>query len=379
MSKESRNEIIGRIDQNIVRYPKILEDNFGQDTNLAFSVLSFIMTKFKSNLFNSVTFTISEFCDKYGYHKNNICSRHSMFKELNEEALKGRPKKNESRPYQSDNHIWWSEIDHVLYRMMKENIVFNEEQAPNAKYLSSVRSLQLLRSVKIRNAKTRSGKEEHVYEVTLGSEILLNSLRWYVSYKERSFIELGKNKNGLGKRGVYMYFLSQYQRCLLSHFPQKEVNPNFDMLCSLARLNNAQKRNNKEKLIKILDSVGRPEHLDFTHNLRSVDLDDPNFKIIVTFNTVEFYEKKSYADFFDELLTLIGKLYESLYYDKTKPKDEKYYENFQLWCNTEVNMEEKAEIVVQVFKKNFKVSVTHEQALAAISRPENWHVLLSQL
>ena len=379
MSKETPYEIVGRFDQNIAKYPKVIEENYGDDSNLAFSLLSFFMTKFKNNLFNSVTFTLNEFCKSYGYHKNNICSTHPLFKELKNSTNGKKHKKGEMRPYQSDDHVWSSVIDHTLYRMMKENLVFKEETTPGAKYLGSARSLQVVKSVKIRNKVTRAGREEFIYEITLGNEIFLNALRWYVSYKEQSFIELGKKRNGLGRRAVYLYLLSQYQRCLLSKVPTNEVTPNYDMLCRLAKLENKQKRNNKRDLIKILNQIGSEEHLNFSHNLASIDLDSPQFKIVIKFRKVTYFEDINHANFFIELMQLLEAQYRQVFYNNNNDaaeRDEKFFENFQLWINSDSQMNEKADLIVTVYKTNFKSEITQRQALKAIQNPENWLELL---
>lgn len=384
MSKETTRELIGRIDQNIVRYPRVMEENFGDDSNLVLSLLSFMMTNLKNDLFNSFTFKLSDFCAKYGYDKKNLHKRHPIFveqaKELPAPGSKKRKRASLITPHETDGYVWDKEIDHVLYRMMKENIVFKEEVAPGAKYLGASRSLQLFKSVRIRNQVTRAGREEFVYEVTLGNEIFLNSLRWYVSYKEKSFIELGRNKNGLGRRAVYLYLLAQWQRCLVSKIPTNEVNPNFDMLCKLARLTNKKKRNNKEQLIGILDKIGRMEHLNFTHNLKEIDLDDPGFKIRIRFADVHYFEDIKSASFFEETLELFELLFRKEEYKNDTEeinKDESFLEKFQLWINSDSHTQEKAKIIVQVFKKTFGREIPIKDALRAIKEQEYWQQLFT--
>ncbi|MDR0791692.1 MAG: hypothetical protein LBE82_00170 [Chitinophagaceae bacterium] len=374
---------ISRLDQNIVRYPKAIEDTYGEDGNLVLSVLSFLMSKFRTNMFNSVSFTLNEFCNEYGYHKNHICDKHSIFKE-NELPETTISKKKIIKPYKTKHHVWNSRIDHVLYLMMSRNIVYEEENYSNAKYLSSSRALNLIKKVSIRNEKVK-GREEFVYEVTLGNEIFLNSLRWYISYKEQSFIELGKNKNGMGKRKLYLYFLTQFQRCLLSSIPSNSVNPNFNMLCTIANINHAQTRNNKQTLIKYLNIIGSRENLNFSHNLASTDLDHPDFlkrqTLTIVFNEIKHIENKKQADFFDDCIVMLQIPFKVEHYGNDEPEaakdfaDGTFTQKFQLWLNSDNGLADKVDIIKTVFEKNFKKEIGKEQIFKALRDPSYWSSL----
>ena len=368
---------ISRLDQNIVRYPKAIEDTYGEDSNLVLSVLSFLMSKFRNNLFNSVTFTLNEFCRTYGYYKNNICDTHPVFKENKTKSSN----KKAIKPYATKHHVWSSQIDHVLYLMMSRNIVYEEENYNRAKYLSSSRSLNLLKKVSIINEKVK-GREEFVYEVVLGNEIFLNSLRWYISYKENSFIRFGKNKNGIGKRKLYLYFLTQFQRCLLSPVPTNKVTPNYNMLCEIANINYTQVRNNKQTLIKYLNTIGSKENLNFSHNLSSIDLDHPNFikrkTLSIVFNEIKYLEKKEQADFFEDCLIMLQIPFKKEHYgnDELKAKkdfeDGTFTEKFQLWLNSDSNLPEKVDIIQAAYKKNFGKEINKEQILKALRDINCW-------
>jgi hypothetical protein len=383
MSADDNDNRISRLDRNIVRYPKAIEDTYGEDSNLVLSVLSFLMSKFRNNLFNSVTFTLNEFCNAYGYYKNNICDTHRVLKEIVSPTVKPANKKN-TKPYVTKHHVWSSQFDHVLYLMMSRNIVYEEENYSHTKYLSSSRSLNLLKKVSILNEKVK-GREEFVYEVVLGNEIFLNSLRWYISYKEHSFIQIGKNKNGIGKRKLYLYFLTQFQRCLLSSIPSNKVTPNYNMLCSIANINHSQSRNNKQTLIKYLNAIGSKENLNFSHNLSSLDLDEPNFlkhkTLTIIFKEIKYLEKKEQANFFEDCITMLQLPFTKEHYgnDELKAKkdfeDGTFTEKFQLWLNSENNLSEKVEIVQAVYKKNLKKEIGKEQILKALQDPSYWDCL----
>lgn len=371
---------ISRLDQNIVRYPEAIEDTYGYDSNLVLSVLSFLMSKFRNNLFNSVTFTLNEFCSAYGYYKNNICDTHPIFKE-NKLSVTNSSHKKPVKPYTTQYHVWSSRIDHVLYLMMSRNIVYEEENYDRVKYLSSSRSLNLLKKVSIINEKVK-GREEFVYEVVLGNEIFLNSLRWFISYKEHSFIQFGKNKNGIGKRKLYLYFLTQFQRCLLSSIPTNKVTPNYNMLCKIANINYTQSRNNKQTLIKYLNAIGAKENLNFSHNLSSANLDHPAFlkhkTINVIFNEVKYLEKKEQADFFGDCIVMLQMPFKKEYYGNNEVKAKKDFEDgmftekFQLWLNSDNQLPEKIEIIKAAYKKNFAKEVTNQQILKALRDAACW-------
>jgi hypothetical protein len=78
------------------------------------------------------------------------------------------------------------------------------------------------------------------------------------------------------------------------------------MLCTIANINHAQTRNNKQTLIKYLNIIGSKENLNFSHNLATVDLDDPDFlkhkTITVIFKEIKHTENKKQADFFDDCI-----------------------------------------------------------------------------
>lgn len=375
---------ISRLDQNIVRYPKAIEDTYGDDSNLVLSILSFLMSRFRNNLFNSVTFTLNEFCKAYGYYKNNICDTHPVFKENRLPAISSSNKKM-IKPYATKHHVWSSRIDHVMYLMMSRNIVYEEQNYSRVKYLSSSRSLNLLKKVSIINEKVK-GREEFVYEVVLGNEIFLNSLRWYISYKEHSFIEFGKNKNGIGRRKLYLYFLTQFQRCLLSSIPTNKVTPNYNMLCEIANINYAQSRNNKQTLIKYLNAIGSKENLNFSHNLSSIDLDHPNFlkqkTLSITFNEIKYLEKKEQADFFEDCIVMLQMPFKKEHYgnDELKAKkdfeDGTFTEKFQLWLNSDSNLSEKVDIIEAAYTKNFHRAISHEQIFKAFSDTSYWQGII---
>jgi hypothetical protein len=381
MAANENDNRISRLDRNIVRYPKAIEDTYGEDSNLVLSVLSFLMSKFRNNLFNSVTFTLNEFCKEYGYYKNNICDKHSVFKENELSSTTSSSNKKITKPYKTKHHVWNSRIDHVLFLMMSRNVVYEEENYSHAKYLSSSRALNLLKKVSIRNEKVK-GREEFVYEVTLGNEIFLNSLRWYISYKEKSFIEFGKNKNGIGKRKLYLYFLTQLQRCLLSSIPTNTVTPNYNMLCTIANINHAQTRNNKQILIKYLNAIGSPENLNFSHNLAGIDLDHPSFlihkTIAIVFNEIKHTENKKQADFFDDCITMLETPFKNEFYGNDEAKagkdfeDGTFTEKFQLWLDSNNNIPEKVEIVQAVYTKIFKKGIGKDQIFKALQDPAYW-------
>jgi hypothetical protein len=375
---------IARLDRNIVRYPKAIEDTYGEDSNLVLSILSFLMSKFRNNLFNSVTFTLNEFCKEYGYYKNNICGKHTVFKENELSNTTSSSNKKIIKPYKTKHHVWKSQFDHVLYLMMSRNVVYEEENYTHAKYLSSLRALNLLKKVSIRNEKVK-GREEFVYEVTLGNEIFLNSLRWYISYKEKSFIEFGKNKNGIGKRKLYLYFLTQLQRCLLSSVPSNKVTPNYNMLCVIANINHAQARNNKQTLIKYLNVMGSKENLNFSHNLAAVDLDSPDFlkhkTITIVFKEIKHLENKEQAYFFDDCITMLQIPFKNATYgnDELKAKKEfedgTFTEKFQLWLNSNNHLYEKVEILQAAYQKNFQKEIGKEQIFRALQNIDYWNVI----
>lgn len=376
---------LSRIDQNLAKYPYLVEKNFGYDANLVLSILSFINAKFKNNLFNSCTFTLKEFCSKYNYHKDNLTKPHPLFSKKNLQEMELFTKQNKFRqdiePYKSEFHEWKSEFDHVLIRMMKENILFSDKEK-NARHLDALRSLQILKSVKIVNEQTRSGRKEFIYEVVLGDELFLNMFRAYISYKEESFITLGKSKNGIGRRNLYLYLLSQYQRCLLSAIPTNEVNPNYTALCITARLKNKQGRNNKQQLIKILDEIGSKEHLDFSHNLATVNLDNlRNEKIAIRFNAVHYFESKVSSRFFDTCTKMLQDYFHATHIKKSFDKTANdTIELFQLWLNDNTrDFDTKCNLVAEAYF-NVTIGVKIDPSkIASYIRNNSWGDLVASL
>lgn len=368
-SQGRKSDSIGRLDQFVARHPQLLHDRYGDDANLVLDILSFVCTKFRNNLFNNFGFTLGEFCKRYNNrYKENLLAIHPAFKKdtLERTSKDGtvikRPKKNGVKPYVSekDGHVWDSVFEHTLFRMMGENIIYSEDVG-NLKYLSRVRSLQLLKSVSISNVETRKGRQEFLYEVAFGDETFLNLFRYYTAYNEDSFIKIGKHKNGLGKRKVYLYLITQYQRCLLSKFPTNEVTPNFNMLCELANLKNAQVRNNKTNLIKILNELGVDDVLNFNHNLMQVDLDDKNFQIIIKFKTLKYLENRLESDCFNLIYRALNAYFENHIYIKhwesdTEADDEDLLKKFQMWVNSAEDIGAKATVLFNVLSIIFTAS-----------------------
>lgn len=352
------NEIV-RIDRNLVNYSEVFVQNYQDDANLVMSVLGFILSKLRNNLFNFTTFTLTEFCQKYNYRKEHLTKIHPLFKDIIDEELSKKPKKGEVRPYidKANGHVYKNVFDHVLYRMLKENIVFSSEIADDKlKYVSSQRSIQLFKRIVIKNKATRKGAEGYVYEVTLGDELFNNLFRYYVTFHENKFIALGKGKSAVNKRGLYFYLLQQYNRCLASKIPTNIVTPNFNFLCKIAGLSNSKVRNNKQTLIKYLDLLGNENFMGFTHNLKRVDLDDPDFRIIIEFKRVEHFEDYNVQQFFNKLIKHLEEYFLSTRYDKFSDadKDELYWEKLQLWINDHSSdLTDKCRLLKEIYKKSF--------------------------
>lgn len=399
--EENKLELIGRIDRNIAQYPTAVENTFGSDTNLVLSILSYVVVNHKNNLFNSITFSLNDFCKKYGYYKNNLYETHPIFKGMTDEELRSKVKRGDkvqTRPFYDvvTGRLWKSEIEHVLYKMASTNVVFNLNEHPNAKNLgldsknSNIRTLQLIRGVKIINVKSRSGKEEFKYEVILGNEIFLNTLRHYISYKEDTFIELGRQRNGLGRRNLFFYFLTQHTRCILSskdNIPLNKITPNYNMLCRLANINSKQIRNNKQSLIKLLDLIGKQENLNFSHNLKEIDLDSNEFlntkSFTVVFNSLKRFENKKQADFFDDCFEVMAMVFNRTHYNENEEKVKEDYENgaysekFQIWVCSEESLSSRLETIKSVYIKVYKKEISDAQILKAFKNLDYWADLLN--
>src|ERR1700712_3646406 len=88
---------IMRMDRNIVNYPVVFANNFGDDANLILDILGFISGRFKNNLFGYTSFTLSEFCNLYGHNKKNLMAPHPIFEHLNN--ILPKRKRGKIQPY----------------------------------------------------------------------------------------------------------------------------------------------------------------------------------------------------------------------------------------------------------------------------------------
>ena len=186
----------------------------------------------------------------------------------------------------------------------------------------------------------------------------------------------------MGKRKLYLYFLTQFQRCLLSSIPSGKITPNYNMLCTIANINYTQSRNNKQTLVKYLNTIGSKENLHFSHNLSSIDLDHPDFlkhkTITVVFHELKHPEKKGQADFFDDCLLMLQMPFTQKQYgnDRLKTKkdfeDGTFTEKFQLWLNSDRDIPEKVDVIKAAYKKNFRREITDAQVLKALQDTAYW-------
>ena len=376
-----------RFERNIANYPAVFAANYQEDANLILSIVGYISANFRNNLYGYTEFRVSDFCKKYGYHKNHLCDTHPLFKYLDEGEQdlkqKGRKKRRELKPPTSEDgkHVYKSVIDYCLYRMGKENIHFSsdvyDDNFNKVKYVSSDGFLQLIKNIKIINATTRKGQEEYVYQLTLGDELLRNiASRYFIQLKEQNFIDLGKHRAGINKRGLFLYLLTEYHRCLSSKIPTNISTPNFNLLCKHAMLKNKQVRNNKQTLIKYLDLIGDPSVLNFTHNLNAIDLDNPKFKIIIEFQNMKYLEDFNSKNIFNKVILSLESFFynEVLGKDKAE-KDELYFHHFQLWINSDKSIPDIALVIQAVYETEKKKKPPIEEITAAIVNGR-WESLL---
>jgi hypothetical protein len=375
-----------RFERNFVNYPVVFNNNFGADSNLILSILGYISSEFKNNLFGYTTFRLSDFCKKHGLYKNHLMDLHPLFKNIPEGELL-KPKRGIVNPFvDSYGHVYKSVFDHCIYRMMKENVIFSDENAKgqsltrvkHIQQVGGISSIQLLKSVRILNEHSRSANEEYVYELTLGSDIFQNmAYRYFIQMKEDNFIELGKNRAGINKRGLYFYLLGEQNRCLASKVPTNISTPNFDLLVRHAMLKNSKIRNNKQTLIKYLDLIGSKEYLNFKHNLKSVDLDDPKFKIIIEFQNLKYLESYENQRMFSGIVDSLENHFKTVVAEGREYIDnDEYLHEFQLWLNSTQAVEKIAEVIQggYLIEKKIKLQLP---AIRAAIHSKNYDFLLN--
>lgn len=202
---------LGRLDRAIAENLQDIRSCFEADAGIVLDFIVFISLKVKTDLFGYSRFTLKEFCEVTGRHRQDLARRHPVFTD------------SQRRPPEIEGFRFESVFDYVLVTMMQRNLIFSKVvHSREDEQVVRIEAIRILRDVKINFS--RKSNEVKIYEVRLSQELLNGFLRRYYTIDVQAYKEAGKGR-GKEQRQSLVIYLSVLRHILFSQSAFRTVIP----------------------------------------------------------------------------------------------------------------------------------------------------------
>lgn len=254
MSKDNQ---IFRIDRNISQFPIKIQQAYGDDSELIFSLLCYFAKQYQQSLFDFGVLDPVEFAKEFKYSRGFLRMVHKSPREL--KGLKSQQKEElyrlqEENPISGDYKIFDSVLENALYLMYTQAVVFGSTAQFNVLKDGdtitqvNLQSIRFLNELKIILRKSPRGKSKVYYQYTL-DESFINNLNLLYCSVDTGLIKLRRS----GLTALYLN-LSNLKNIFISKGVNNDV-VEFNYLCSLANINIKNIRDRKQRLKQAIQKI----------------------------------------------------------------------------------------------------------------------------
>jgi hypothetical protein len=335
MSEESvlvpditRNSL--RIDKNIAEHSLDWKSIFGEDWELCFDILVYIIHLDQQDLFNTGVIDLEKLCKRLGHNKDNL-------QRLHENPEQKQNTKSISFDELPRQEKFMTKFENSLFKLGKHNLpltsVFFDEKS--GEHIVTTRFIQLLTEINIHIT-----KQNKIYYSYKKSEALDYNIARYFFLADYEHIRMMRKNNCLS---LY-YYLKNIENFKLPQFKES----NFEKLYTLAELelNKNKPRDTKLRLKKKLELLKDYIKYDYSEfNVSGSYKYGFQFTFLNNFNPEErkltdiVNLEKAFCDYVD---LKVLELYRSIFKIKTRLLDE---DKYKVWFFDHTqNMVEKLEI-----------------------------------
>ncbi len=347
---------ISRIDQSVADNLKDIELSFGMDAGIVTDFIVFVTKKLKTDLFGYTQLTLSEFCKESGRNKQDLCARHPIFE------------KNGAEVPDYFGHKFESVFDYVIFRMIKENIIFTKNYSynDNGKVIH-LQNFPILKDIKLNIDRNSNGVK--VYEIRVSDQLLTGFMKRYYTIESNGYRMVGKGRGGDGRKRLFI-FLYKTKHILSSQNTTITRIP-IDYLAQIANIEVKENKLRKVSVKRVLDAIRVNGQLPFTYTFVQGDPTkrfQENYWVEMDFaeamNHRELSEPRGDNSFFTNLLYDLKFYFDNKYSD-VSIKGEK--DQFQRWLtNSSVDLNEKSEIVQSAHYRAYGRKMTTTKAISFI-------------
>lgn len=344
---------ISRIDQSVADNLKDIERSFGMDSGIVTDFIVFVTKKLKTDLFGYTRFTLNDFCKESGRNKQYLCEPHPIFE------------KTDTKVPDYFGHKFESVFDYVLFRMIKENILFSKDYSYNdGGQVIHLKNFPILKDIKLNIDRNSNGVK--VYEIRVSDQLLDGFMKRYYTIESNGYRMVGKGRGGDGRKRLFIFLyktkhIMSSQNSAITRFP-------IDYLAQIADVDVKENKLRKVSIKRVLDAIIKNGQIYFSYNFVQGDVtkkNQENYWVEIDFSEVikdkELLEPRGDNSFFKNLLVDLKFSFERKYAG-ISIKDEK--DSFQRWLtNNSIDLDEKIEIVQSSHYRAYGKSITSSKAM----------------
>lgn len=347
---------LGRLDRAIAENLKDIRSCFEADAGIVLDFIVFISRRIKTDLFGYTRFTLKEFCELTGRHRQDLAQKHALFLEP------GR------RPPEIEGFRFETVFDYALILMMRRNLIFsNVIQSKEDERTIRIESIRILQDVKINF--NRKSNEAKVYDVRLSPELLNGFISRYYTIDVQAYKKAGRGR-GKEQRQALVIYLSVLRHILLSKSEIKTVVP-LSVLAYHANIAAGKTSFHRNEAVdSLLQFIREKTDLGFDYRIcngrfgheKSVELifQPPLVRSdLIREHNFYFLLFQHLRDFFSSTQKA-----ESRHPDSNDP------DPFQLWLSSVRNKQEKVGIVKYCYQQVYHDTLTDNQAYSWVD--SNW-------
>ena len=331
--------------KNLTRVPQVftLDSNiitraYGKESPIIRDILVFVANKSTMDFFGEVVFSLAEFCDAFGYNKDEMQRTLPQFVECNKRDL----------PIEG-GHCFDSVFEYALYKGFRTSLVFSNKQFEGKGFdLSNMLLFSRIQAI----YKDTGRREKRQYLVELDYRIkqwqmnryFLTDQELYRSIKIPRSIQLTG-----GLRNFYLYLgrIASQIKEKLKNGEEASFDLTVDECAKIMDISYDRNDNRKRRVKDFLDRLKvllGNQHFDYTFYKGDNQRYEYNIKFILAKETLIYYDEKLNAVFFNKLNNGV-----SVQYFKSFVSNKML--NYSKWVNN-LSSNEKKEISKWLFNKS---------------------------
>jgi hypothetical protein len=347
------NNSLARVPQDMAFDTDAMTLQFQRQAGLIRDVFIFVVKRqfTTRDIFNSITFTIEDFCREMGYNKSEL------YRRLDTWNHKSNP------PKLVDGHECDGLFEYALYRATTEKIVFQRWSKENNPIIYTY---EIFKSLEILYDKSTRKNTKRTYSVVLGADILNAAFaRFFVlDYEEYKALAAKSSDATSSHRNFYVFFARMVATAKARK--QHTFTTSVDNLATIFDYKITHPKDLKKSIKRALDVIQSKLRQPFSYQF----VRDPNpnvksnlqYHVLFVFSDeiLQFYEEKILTFFWQKLRERADATYrynliahiEDLE-KKIKQKPDFKLEDFHEWWFSSTQEDEKERIIKMLLKDIF--------------------------